>query len=217
MHSPLPLTDLVTPALDGIAAALSGRGGQTEEQRRTCADQARMLILSFQPRDTIDLTLSGQTVLFNELIADGARDVLSGLASPQKARAISGIVALGRLVQGHIDRLDRRAPRSAPAPAADVAVPAEPAVHPEPAEDTASWLEQPWEQWLVETPAEEADRLAAEAQPAADPPAEPGPMPQAPAPVPVTVFQDRCFPPPGGGYVGGRLPAAPPGMLTATG
>jgi hypothetical protein len=104
----LHLTRVVTPALDGIIRALSDRGGQTEAQRKIRADQSLIMILSFLPRDVVEMTLAGQTVMFNELLADAASDVLRGMEDTMKLRTRSTIVALGRLTQGHVDRLLKR-------------------------------------------------------------------------------------------------------------
>jgi hypothetical protein len=106
LSNPFPLAKLITPALDGIVRAVSGRGNQTEGLAK--ADAAMNLILAFQPRDVIEMTLAGQTVLFNELLADGAHDALRGTVDGAKQRSHAILVSMGRLVQGHLDRLERR-------------------------------------------------------------------------------------------------------------
>jgi hypothetical protein len=223
---PFALTNLVTPALDAIVRAISDRGNQTEAQRLAKANQALTLILSYLPCDVIDMTLAGQAVMFNELLADGARDVLRGMADTAKQRSFSGLIGMGRLVQGHLDRLEKRGckpyrtevaaphaekpvtaeaeppprqkaaastplplPATAPQaaattpdtipPAPESAKPAAatpqplsatvpqakptttPPTAPEPAKPAAavSWLDEPYEQWLVETPADLAWRV----------------------------------------------------------
>ena len=194
MDNSFHLDDIIDPATDGIVRALSDRPGQTEAQRQTRRGDAQTFILSFQPRDAIELMLCGQSVLFNELLADGAKDVLRGMVDTMKLKSIGGLVNMARIVQGHVDRLDKRGI----APAREVVVAAEeekpeavaaalvepcpvgeamaPAVEDEtvaraaalvslltgqaatePAEET-SWLDGPFEQWLVETPAEIAAR-----------------------------------------------------------
>jgi hypothetical protein len=190
------LDDIIDPATDGIVRALSDRPGQTETQRRTRRDDAETFVLSFRPRDAIELMLCGQSVLFNELLADGAKDVLRGMVDTMKLKSIGGLVNMARVVQGHVDRLDKRGI----APAREVVVVAEeekpevavaepcpadearPATPPmaaavedetvaraaalaslltgQAATETAetSWLDGPFEQWLVETPADIAAR-----------------------------------------------------------
>ncbi len=205
---PFHLTKLVTPALDGIVRAISDRGNQTEPQRLAKANDALILILSFLPCDAIDTMLAGQTVLFNEVLADSARDVLRGMADTMKPRALSGIISLGRLIHGHLDRLKARGvqpyrtevaspqpekreapaamppnpkppqpprpaapaqptpPRTAPIPAATGTKPPTPVeakrdattAQTSPAE--TSWLDSPYEQWVIETPADLAARAA---------------------------------------------------------
>jgi hypothetical protein len=197
------LDDIIDPATDGIVRALSDRPGQTEAQRETRRGDAETFILSFRPRDAIELMLCGQSVLFNELLADGAKDVLRGMVDTMKLKSIGGLVNMARIVQGHVDRLDKRGI----APAREVVVAAEekkPAAVAEPcpvdearpatvaaavedetvaraaalaslltgpaSTETAewtreqapavetSWLDGPFEQWVVETPAEIAAR-----------------------------------------------------------
>jgi hypothetical protein len=202
---PHALSNVLTPALDGIVHALSDRGGQTEARREEKADQFRSLILSFQPRDVVEAELAGQAVLFHEVLADSARDVLRGMDGTLKLRAISGLISMGRMVQGNIDRLEKRGNRpyrtetasaeeeirpnpvvNAPdaerpgrarpvAAASTKATPQPVATDPTPAPETSpaveetSWLDAPFEQWLIETPADlarQAELIASEATPA---------------------------------------------------
>ena len=193
---PCALADIVSPALDGIIHALSDRDGRTEAQREAKAGQFRALILSFRPNDVIDLEFAGQTVLFSEVLADSARDVLRGMDDALKPRTISGLISMGRIMQGNLDRLEKRGrglhrpastapqedkpslpivrPSVAEPPAA--AAPASPEAEslsltddrqlPETTAQTAgkmlteppsqepSWLDEPFEQWLIETPAD---------------------------------------------------------------
>jgi hypothetical protein len=102
------VANLVAPAVDSAVRAVSDRGNQTEAQRAAKAHDAETLIMSFLPRDGIELILAGQVVMFNELLADGARDVLRGMIDTQKQRSLSTLVALGRVALGHVDRLDKR-------------------------------------------------------------------------------------------------------------
>jgi hypothetical protein len=199
---PFAIANLVAPALEGIVRAIAGRGGQTPEDQQAKADQTLVHILAFHPRDVVELTLAGQVVLFNEALADSARDLLHGMDGKAKPRAISGLISMGRLLQGHLDRLEQRgnqphraasdqpepeqpqqpqqpevtASRAEPAkpprpvaeptsspdsgPPAATAPPFDPtlagrqgATKGQPVADT-SWLDEPYEQWLVETPAD---------------------------------------------------------------
>jgi hypothetical protein len=102
------LAHLIAPALDGVLRAVSDRGNQTEAQRAARSDDAETLIMSLQPCDAIDLMLSGQLVMFNELLADAARDVLRGMLDTMKQRSLSTLVAMARVTQGHVDRLEKR-------------------------------------------------------------------------------------------------------------
>jgi hypothetical protein len=196
----------MTPALDGIVHALSDRGGQTEAQRDAKAGQFRTLILSFQPRDVVEAELAGQTVLFHEVLADSARDVLRGMDDTLKLRAISGLISMGRIVLGNIDRLTKlgnrpyrtetasveeeirqrpaaeppeaepargvrpiaaASPKTAPQPAS--AAP-DPTPETMPAVEETSWLDEPFEQWLIETPADLAKKAGLISEDAMAPP-----------------------------------------------
>jgi hypothetical protein len=170
MSHPFHLANLVVPALDGIVRALSWREGQTEAGRLVKADTAVMTTLAFQPRDVVELTLSGQIMLFNELLADGARDVLRGTVDTEKQRCRSSLVSMGRLVLRHVDRLERRGNQPYRTGAA-VSRPAEvttDAAEAMPVTTEArgsvdlgggrpggqlvvetSWLDDPYEQWVI--------------------------------------------------------------------
>jgi hypothetical protein len=190
LSNPLALADLVTPALGGIIHALSDRRGQTETDRRAKAEAATSLILSFLPRDAIEMMLAGQTVLFNELLADGARDALREEVDTMKPRSRASVVNMGRLVQGHLDRLERRGnqpyqtetvarevgeqPAAVTVPPLPVSLSVSPAtgLASEPAEKATeevdagggmpigepvvetSWLDEPYEQWRIESAAD---------------------------------------------------------------
>jgi hypothetical protein len=187
--NPYALANLLAPALDGIVHALSDRGGQSQAQYQAKAGGFRTLILSFQPNDVVDMQLAGQTVLFNEVLAHSARDVLRGMDDAVKPRVIASLVSMGRLAQGHLDRLAKRGntphrteavsveqekirtslalARAAgsveePCPLAAMPLCAEPETDagdtgespPGPPAEETSWLDEPFVQWLVETPAD---------------------------------------------------------------
>ena len=105
---PFHLAHLIAPAIDSALLAISDRGNQTEARRVGRSDDAETLIMSFQPRDAIDLMLTGQLVMFNEMLADGTRDVLRGMADGMKQRSLSTLVSAARTMQGHLDRLEKR-------------------------------------------------------------------------------------------------------------
>jgi hypothetical protein len=227
-HAAAAQIDLSTrfaPLLAPIISAVADRAEQTQEAFEVEATATEDLILSFQPVDAAEAMLAGQMVAFHALIADSTRQVLHGLNDVLKTRRIAGILSLGRLTQGHLDRVKKRgnqphqakidvpeaAGNDAPdATAARVKSPkqitreapsAEPPQHPlaatsakgasqpaphpepqpeprptlrsepEPATDPApdprpeepvytrpvrpeSWIDEPYQEWLVETPAD---------------------------------------------------------------
>jgi hypothetical protein len=208
---PFHITHLITPALEGIIRAISDRGRRTEAERLARGNTALVQILSFVPYDAAQLMLAGQAVLFNEVLADSAQAVLRGMDDSVKLKSIAGIINLGRLTQGHLDRLKARGnvphktdvrapedqkidppaaerdteparrprPAAAPTPVAKAepraaaptprppvvspAVPSPAAPSPRaspagPTEPETSWLDAPYDEWLIETPADRTHR-----------------------------------------------------------
>ena len=54
------------------------------------------MIDAFRPADPLQTMLVGQAVMFNELLADGARDVLAGMTGAPKLRAQSNLNGMNR-------------------------------------------------------------------------------------------------------------------------
>jgi hypothetical protein len=96
---------LIGACLDDLTRVLADRPAVPEDQRCSHAAAVRSLILSFQPRDTLQLLLAGQAVLFAALTIDGSGDVLDGAAASPDPRARSSVTAMGRIVAKHIDTL----------------------------------------------------------------------------------------------------------------
>jgi hypothetical protein len=190
---PHHVANLLEPVLGGIVTALSDRG-QTDALYREKAAETWTVIQSFQPRDAIDLMLTGQLIAFNEVFADATRHLLRGMTESVRQRTQSGLVAMGRLTLAHVDKLEKRgiepyrteaaqeqratpaaaaappeppraaapaaSPKAAPRPKAAAAPPPPPPPEPEPTPPAApppaeekSWLEEPYQEWLLETPA----------------------------------------------------------------
>jgi hypothetical protein len=189
MSQPAPhphhVSQLLGPVLGGIVHALADRGEQTDAEYDARADDAWTLVQSFQPRDTIDLMLTGQFITMNELFADNSRDILRGMSESLKQRARSSAIAMGRLALAQVAELERRgiqpyrteaapeqrhaaaakAPTAEPVKQPQPASPTEPAAQPAaptsqpilpepalPAEET-SWVDEPYQEYLEETPA----------------------------------------------------------------
>ena len=176
------ISKLVRPALDPTILAISNREGQTAAENNTRFFQTEALMLSFRPRDSLDLTLIGQLVGFNEVFADTVHDVLASNKSADKQRTLSSLVAMGRLTQQHVKMLEKRdlepwrteieaqpkavkppAPKPQPAVAATPEPPPKPEQVPEPIEqpkEEISWVDQPYTEWVIATPAEIARQAA---------------------------------------------------------
>ena len=78
------------------------------EEYQAKADATWALLESFQPRDVIDLLLSGQLVAFNAVFADATNGLLRGMDDTLKKQTLSSLVSMGRVTQGHVDRLAKR-------------------------------------------------------------------------------------------------------------
>ncbi len=87
---------------------MADRGEQSTADYEARANDAWTLVQSFQPRDTIDLMLTGQFISMNELFADNAGDILRGMPDSLKQRARSSAVAMGRLALAQVGELERR-------------------------------------------------------------------------------------------------------------
>ena len=91
--SPAAYASLVQTILMPAVSALTGQGGAAK------AESVLNTILSMSPRDAPEMMFAGQMMLFNELTADGAKDVLTGMVDTLKLRAQSNIVAMNRALQ----------------------------------------------------------------------------------------------------------------------
>jgi hypothetical protein len=153
--------------LDGIVTALADRSYLTQEQKQERAGDIWALIETFHPQDPLQIMLIGQALLFNDLLADGARDVLHGMVDTLKLRAVSNVNALNRSLHQNLSMFLRLRDKSAPVAnesAHQAAAPPEP--KPEeatpPPKEEASWIDEPFTTWVVETPAEAFARETAE-------------------------------------------------------
>ena len=108
-------SDLAHILLDGVMGALTARGDLTPEQKQTRARGLWAVVANCEPRDAIQTMLVGQCLLFNEMIADGGRDVLVGMMDTLKSRAQSNLNGLSRALQQNIAMLVRLRDKSAAA------------------------------------------------------------------------------------------------------
>jgi len=167
--------------LDGIVAALSDRSYLTPEQKQARGAEIWAVIEAFHPQDPLQIMLIGQALLFNELLTNGAHDVLRGMVDTLKLRAQSNVNALNRSLHQNLGTFLRLRDKSAPTandgarPAAKPAAAPVEARPPEPKtadapsppgtaqpEEEASWIDEPYTTWVIETPAEAFARETAE-------------------------------------------------------
>ena len=105
---PHHMSNLLEPALIEIVHAVCDRPNQTMADYEAKADATWALLESFRPRDAIDLLLSGQLVAFNAVFADATLRLLGGMDDTLKKQTLSSLVSMGRVTQGHVDRLAKR-------------------------------------------------------------------------------------------------------------
>jgi hypothetical protein len=154
--------------MEGIVSALSERSHLTQTQRQARAGDVWGLISEFEPRDPLQIMLIGQSLMFNELTADAARDVLRGIADIAiKSRVRSNVIALNRTfvqnlsmflrVQDKSVAAEQEEVRIAAAPPLASAEPPAEASAPTPVEE-GSWLDEPTTTWVMATPGQETTR-----------------------------------------------------------
>jgi len=116
--------------VDGIASAIADRAELTPEQKQARAAEVWTMLDQFQPQDALQVMLIGQAMVFNDLIADGARDILGGKLNSLKLRAQSNLNGMNRALHQNLGlflRLrDKAAAAASEASTAAVAEPRQP-------------------------------------------------------------------------------------------
>lgn len=105
------LAACLTPLAQALSRSRDGAGmaGETDE------GETRSLVLALNPRNAMQLILASQVVLFNTLAADAARDILGGMDERLKPRAVTNLIAMGRLAASHLKMLiDLQLPAAGP-------------------------------------------------------------------------------------------------------
>src|SRR5579859_6703558 len=102
---PHDIDNLLEPALIEIVHAVCDRPGQSKAAYEAKADATWALLESFRPRDVIDLLLSGQLIALNAVFANATLGLLLGMDDTLKKQTLSSLVSIGRVTQGHVDRL----------------------------------------------------------------------------------------------------------------
>jgi hypothetical protein len=125
---PLPPTDLFAHTVADIADAISGRPGETRDQRSVRSEVGTHLILDLAPRGAIELMLAGHTVMFHTLMTDSIRITLQGEADTMRRGTRAGVIAMNHAFHRNLDKLEqyqayRSQAGSAEAPEAETPVP----------------------------------------------------------------------------------------------
>jgi len=93
---------LARTVLGGLISAMSDRGNRSPEDKAARARDLWAVVASCEPQDAIQTMLIGQALMFNELIADGGKDVLAGMMDTLKLRAQSNVTGMSRALHQHV-------------------------------------------------------------------------------------------------------------------
>ena len=93
---------LARALLDGLVSGIADRGNRGPADKASRARDLWVVIAECEPQDAIQTMLIGQALMFNELIADGGKDVLAGMMDTLKLRAQSNVTGMSRALHQHV-------------------------------------------------------------------------------------------------------------------
>jgi hypothetical protein len=91
--------------LHGIVHAICDRPWEVAARREALAREVVHSVMSFAPRDPVEIMFAGLTVAHYHLILDSTHDALRAQLPDQKMRTRSGVVALDRTMVGHMKEI----------------------------------------------------------------------------------------------------------------
>src|ERR1035438_3543028 len=97
--NPMPPT-VAQDMVQGLVDALCDRPSETPARREALRRGVVYSMMSFQPRDPMEIMLAGMTITNFHLMLDSAHDALRGQLPELKGKTKSGVVALNRSVVG---------------------------------------------------------------------------------------------------------------------
>jgi len=108
MPSPAPINpDVMLLALDSVLQALVADPRLSQAQREARARGTVGIVDSIQPENGLELMLAGQAILFNEMVADAARDTQVLEVGEPKMKARAAAVNLAKVFGKNVDQLIR--------------------------------------------------------------------------------------------------------------
>ena len=113
---------LARALLDGLISGIADRGNRSPADKAARARDLWGVIAACEPQDAIQTMLIGQALMFNELIADGGKDVLAGMMDTLKLRAQSNVNGMSRSLHQHVGMFLRLRDKSDAAVAANAKV-----------------------------------------------------------------------------------------------
>ena len=93
---------LARALLDGLISGIADRGNRSPADKAARARDLWAVIAECEPQDAIQTMLIGQALMFNELVADGGKDVLAGMMDTLKLRAQSNVNGMSRTLHQHV-------------------------------------------------------------------------------------------------------------------
>src|ERR1051326_7809899 len=105
--------DLITHIVGGPARSLAERKGETKERPSARAAAIVRTIMCLLPRDAAEALLASHCVMFHELMADSAHDLLRGEVEAVRKATRSSIVAMDRCFRANLSQLERYQMRNA--------------------------------------------------------------------------------------------------------
>jgi hypothetical protein len=91
--------------LHGIVHAICDRPWEAAARREALAREVVHSVMSFAPRDPVEIMFAGLTVVHYHLILDSTHDALRAELPDQKMRTRSGLVALDRTMVAHMKEI----------------------------------------------------------------------------------------------------------------
>jgi hypothetical protein len=141
-------TQIAQEMMRGLLDTVSDRQDLSEKRKDSLRQTAVCTVMAYNPRDPLEVMVASQSVVYDQIVHDGARDLLRGQAELIKLRARPSILAAGKTFLAAMEmvlKLQHRPEHTlafarplaetqpAPAPAmAPAAAPPDPTPRPEP-------------------------------------------------------------------------------------
>jgi hypothetical protein len=103
---------LLTEQIGSLVHTVADLPGMTEDQQAAKQQSVTGWLLSFQPRDGIEIMLASHCVIYDHLLKAGAREFSRTPSGPLRQRAQPGILATGKMFLNTLNILLRKQGRA---------------------------------------------------------------------------------------------------------